>query len=242
MKKGMTLLFQGDSITDGGRKRSMDGNNILGHGYPYLISAELSIEYCEKQLKFINKGVTGEAIENIYARLERDVIAYKPDLVSFLAGINDIERGVTLPYGETTGNYIAVYLKMYDRLKAALPDTVVVICEPFYLEVDNYDAPYENTPYVRCEEYFQPLNFPKNEKLIQRKKQEIALMQEKLREMADACDCIYVPLQEEFDSYAGRVPAEYLIWDNIHPTVAGHELIARKWLRTVKAATGKGIL
>ena len=69
-----------------------------------------------------------------------------------------------------------------------------------------------------------------------------AYVEEKLREMADACDCIYVPLQEEFDSYAGRVPAEYLIWDNIHPTVAGHELIARKWLRTVKAATGKGIL
>ena len=55
----MIILFQGDSITDGGRKRSMDANHILGHGFQYIVSAKLALENCEKGYKFINKGVTG---------------------------------------------------------------------------------------------------------------------------------------------------------------------------------------
>ena len=234
MRKNTTILFQGDSITDGGRGKTMDGNHILGHGYQYIVAAKLSIDHCESQLKFINKGVSGEAIENIYVRLQRDVIAYSPDMVSFLVGINDVERSINQPYGVVTTRYIEIYSRMIDELREALPDVKVVICEPFYLDADNYDAPYANTPYAMSEEFFQPLNFPKNESIISIKKRELSLMQLKLRELADRKQCIYVPLQEEFNKYAQKVPAEYLIWDNVHPTVAGHELIARKWLEVVR--------
>ena len=234
MKKNTTILFQGDSITDGGRGKTMDGNHVLGHGYQYIVAAKLSIDYCESQFKFINKGVSGEAIDNIYARLQRDVIAYRPDIVSFLAGINDIERSVNQPYGVATARYIEIYDQMIDELRDALPEVKVVVCEPFYLDADNYDAPYVNTPYAMCEEYFQPQNFPKNEQIISMKKRELSLMQLQLRELAGRKHCIYVPLQEEFDKYAQKVPAESLIWDNVHPTVAGQELITRKWLEGVR--------
>lgn len=33
--EGSTFLFQGDSITDGGRGRTEDPNHILGHGYVF---------------------------------------------------------------------------------------------------------------------------------------------------------------------------------------------------------------
>lgn len=229
----MIILFQGDSITDGGRKRSMDANHILGHGFQYIASARLALENCEKGYKFINKGVTGNAIDDVYKRLYDDVIPYKPDLVSFLVGINDIERGVGRPHGEVTDNYIGTYTKMLDDLRAELPNVKIVICEPFYLEIDNYDEPYKNSPHVMCEEFFKPLNLPKNPEAIEWKKKEIKIMQGKLKNFTDKIDCTYVPLQKEFDEYAKKAPGEYFVWDNVHPTVAGHEIIARAWLNAV---------
>lgn len=230
LHKGMTFLFQGDSITDGGRKRSMDANHILGHGYQYIVSAKLALEYCSCGFKFINKGVTGEAIENIYARLKKDVTIYKPDVVSFLAGANDIERGVGREHGTVTDDYINIYADMIHDLRAELPDTVIMICEPFYVETDNYNEPYKNSPHVMCEEYFKPLNIPKNDKHIKWKSEEIKLMQTALAQFAAENRCIYVPLQKEFDRYCKKASAEYFVWDCIHPTVAGHEIIAENWL------------
>ena len=50
------ILFQGDSITDGGRIRTNDWdlNHQMGHSYPFLINAKLGSEYPEKDFRFIN--------------------------------------------------------------------------------------------------------------------------------------------------------------------------------------------
>lgn len=47
-----------------------------------------------------------------------------------------------------------------------------------------------------------------------------------------------VPLQAMFDAYAKRVDPRELIWDGVHPTITGHELIARQWLDCVQARFG----
>ncbi|MBS6832806.1 MAG: hypothetical protein KH216_08300 [Clostridiales bacterium] len=44
---------------------------------------------------------------------------------------------------------------------------------------------------------------------------------------------MFVPLQDEFDKYLKDVETEYLLWDGVHPTVAGHGIIARRWYDTV---------
>ena len=41
-----------------------------------------------------------------------------------------------------------------------------------------------------------------------------------------------------FDEYSRLVPAKELIWDGVHPTITGHELIARQWLACVQARFG----
>jgi lysophospholipase L1-like esterase len=46
-------------------------------------------------------------------------------------------------------------------------------------------------------------------------------------------DAIFVPFQSAFDKALSRAPAEYWIWDGIHPMPAGHELMAREWLHHV---------
>lgn len=52
-----TILFQGDSITDGGRSRNEDLNHVLGHGYAYLISSRLGMELASKQKRSITEAL-----------------------------------------------------------------------------------------------------------------------------------------------------------------------------------------
>ena len=63
--RGFTVLFQGDSITDGNRGRSNDPNHILGHGYAFSVAAELGAKYPERGLHFINKGVSGDKVKDL---------------------------------------------------------------------------------------------------------------------------------------------------------------------------------
>jgi hypothetical protein len=46
--QGLTVLFQGDSITDGNRSRNTDWNHVMGHGYSYLIASRLWYLHPEK--------------------------------------------------------------------------------------------------------------------------------------------------------------------------------------------------
>src|SRR5271157_2467212 len=43
-----------------------------------------------------------------------------------------------------------------------------------------------------------------------------------------------VQFQPVFDEAAKRVPADYWIWDNVHPTYRGHQLMADEWERVVR--------
>ena len=67
----MKILFQGDSITDAGRARDNDVN--IGVGYPLLIKACLGLEEPEKY-EFINRGVGGNRIVDVYARIKNEWI------------------------------------------------------------------------------------------------------------------------------------------------------------------------
>ena len=57
--KNATILFQGDSITDGNRGRTLDPNHILGHGYAFLIASALGGRNPEMNWTFLNRGVSG---------------------------------------------------------------------------------------------------------------------------------------------------------------------------------------
>ncbi len=235
LKKDTTLLFLGDSITHGGRCMSMDGNHIMGHGYASIIASRLGYDNLDNMPKFINKGVSGEAISQIYSRLYTDVLQNKPDIISILAGINDIGKGLGMPYKMTTDKYIKIYQMMIDDIRAVLDNPKIIICEPFYLELTCKENPYKNTPYAMCEEYYEPGYVTDSDDKMVTIRKEITYMQEQLKIFAKDNNCIYVPLQEEFYNAAKKSASEYLIWDTIHPTIAGHELIARKWLETIES-------
>ena len=57
--------------------------------------------------------------------------------------------------------------------------------------------------------------------------------QEKVKKLAKEFNAIFVPLQEVFETASNIIEEKESIWDYVHPTITGHELIARQWLRVV---------
>jgi lysophospholipase L1-like esterase len=93
--------------------------------YPARLAAILSQRFPGVRIEVANKGVGGETVGANLARLERDVLALKPDLVIWQVGTNDAFRHV--PPVEATR-------QLFDGI-ARLKDvnTGVVLMEPQYL-------------------------------------------------------------------------------------------------------------
>jgi len=81
------ILFQGDSITDCGRSR--EDFSEIGKGYPMLVKAQLGFEN-PGEFEFQNRGISGNRIVDVYARIKSDIINLKPDYMSLLIGVNDV--------------------------------------------------------------------------------------------------------------------------------------------------------
>lgn len=136
-----TILFQGDSITDAGRSRTDDIN--LGLGYPTLVKAELGVEEPGKYT-FYNRGISGNRVVDLYARIKADFINLKPDVLSILIGVNDVwhELGGRRD-GVDADKYFKVFSMLIEELKEALPETKIMILEPFVLKASSTEGEWE---------------------------------------------------------------------------------------------------
>ncbi len=206
-----TILFQGDSITDGGRCE--DWYLKFGIGYPLLVSAELGFLY-PNEYNFVNRGISGNRVLDLYSRIVRDILNVKPDYLSILIGVNDIWHSIG---PDPNGTGIERYRKVYDillaELREELPDTKIMILEPFVLRCPGTDD---------CEEE------PNRWKILNSGVRETAKIS---KELAEKYKLKFIPLQEKFDKALESAPAEYWIGDGIHPTAKGHELIKREWIK-----------
>ncbi|WP_339275698.1 SGNH/GDSL hydrolase family protein [Paenibacillus sp. FSL W8-0426] len=210
VKSPSVILFQGDSITDGGRSRNDDPNHFLGHGYAYLISSKLGMELAGKQPIFYNRGISGDRASDLYARWNEDTISLKPELLSILIGVNDLWRTMKGEASGITDRFERAYRHLLEETREVLPDTGLVLMEPFIL---NTGAPAEQWD------------------VWERK---MAAYQRIVAGLAEEFGAVFVPLQQVFDVALKQADAAYWLWDGVHPTAAGHELMARQWLKIVQ--------
>ena len=232
LKKQETFVFAGDSITHGGRSPSMDPNHIMGHGFPELIAARLAADNLDLQPQFVNKGVSGDTTQGIYSRWAVDVLRFRPTVISLLAGVNDIGRNYDMPPETALRKYRSTVEMILQDTFELLPDVRFFLCEPFWMDVRNQEAPFEGIPHPVCEPAFRFSNADRQEERIREYARRIAMMQQELPALAAKYGAVYVPFQDLFDEGAKKVPASYLIWDNVHPTMTGHQLLADRWLKT----------
>ena len=109
-----TILFQGDSITDCGRNREMITST--GVGYPLLVKAQLGFEN-PGEYTFINKGISGNRIVDLYARIKADIINLKPDYISFLIGVNDVWHEFGGHNGVDADKFEKIYTMLIEEIK-----------------------------------------------------------------------------------------------------------------------------
>jgi lysophospholipase L1-like esterase len=207
----LTILFQGDSITDGNRGRSNDPNHILGHGFAFAIASNLGSEFPERKLTFINKGVSGDTIEALHARWKADAIDLTPDVISILIGVNDAHHRIRSGKVSERSSFEQDLKRLVKITVQSLPKVKLVLAEPFIL----------------------PVGMVKEN--LARWTNEIKIIQESVASVAKEFDCIHLRFQNGFTDALKRAPAEYWIWDGIHPTVSGHGLMAKEWIKQVGA-------
>jgi lysophospholipase L1-like esterase len=204
------ILFQGDSITDGNRGRDDDPNHILGHSYAYIIGGKLGNEFAEKGFRFYNRGISGDRISDLYARWNEDAISLNPDIISILIGVNDAWRIMNGEPSGVTDRFERAYRHVLEETSEVLPHTKLILCEPFILKAGGIEEQWEAWD-ERIKHY-----------------------QAVVRKLAVQFNAVHVPLQELFNEAAQRVDAAYWLWDGVHPTAAGHDLIAKQWLTIVE--------
>ncbi len=126
----MKILFIGDSITDSERNKNDPAD--LGDGYVKLLSEKLPPLYEDKTFTFVNRGISGNKIGDIAARLD-ECLAEKADIVILLAGINDVLHKYTEGTIFDSQLFEQTYLQVVQKIKES--GTVLIIAEPFLLDV-----------------------------------------------------------------------------------------------------------
>lgn len=204
------ILFQGDSITDGNRGRDTDPNHILGHGYAFWIAAERGMALAAKRPEFVNRGISGNRVRDLEARWTEDAIKLQPDTLSILVGVNDILMSINEPGGFDPLGYEEGYRRLLKRTVSELPTVRLVLCEPFILPGGHTDYDWRTW------------------------REAADACSAAVRRLADEFGAVFVPLQDAFEAACEIAPASYWIWDGIHPTTAGHGLLAKRWLEIVQ--------
>lgn len=202
-----TVLFIGDSITDGGRARSgRDYNHTMGQGYAFILSATIGNRLAERNLTFENRGISGNRVVDLQKRWKADALDLKPDILSILIGINDTLWKDAYSAEE--------FERQYDQLLAetlaALPHVRIILGEPFLLPAGKY----------------------KNMDTYAATLLEVKRRQAAVARLAAKYKLPLVRYQQAFDQACRRVPADRWCWDGIHPHYAGHSLMADEWLKT----------
>nr|MBC7611996.1 SGNH/GDSL hydrolase family protein [Pseudopedobacter sp.] len=205
------ILFQGDSITDSGRKKDDSNYNnptSLGSGYVVQATGDLLLDYADKGLKIYNKGISGNKVYQLAERWDADCLQIKPNLLSILIGVNDYWHKHDGKYNGTIEIYNNDFRGLLNKTKAALPQVKLIIMEPYALK--GIKA-VDDTWYPEFDEY----RFA-------------------AKQIAKEFNAQFIPLQTVFDEAIKVAPGEYWSADGVHPTLAGAKLIAHAWTKVVK--------
>ena len=201
-KQVIRVMFTGDSITDCQRARPVgDGVGTLGNSYVGNLFCMTWAENPECRARFMNSAPSGDTSRQLLARFDDEVLAYNPDYLFIMIGVNDAWRIAELPVNtevhisseETAANMEKMILKA--REKGAEP----IILSPFFMDLD------------------------KNE-FMRYHVDEINALYKKL---AEKYSVGYIDIQSVIDGWISKASSYILSSDRVDPKAIGVSLIAR---------------
>lgn len=198
-----TILFQGDSITDSGRNR--EAARDLGTGYPCLAASELGRKYPGK-FTFLNRAISGNKVTDLIGRWKRDCINLKPDYLSIMIGVNDVWHELENRDGTDTETFERVYDLLLYNTKRMVPDVRIVLMEPYVLGGD----------WLRYSGEFR-IQIDEKRDVVQA--------------LARKYELPYIATQDIMNHALQEAEALYWTGEGVHPTCAGHQIIADAWVQ-----------
>lgn len=203
------ILFQGDSITDCSRYR--EDFYSMGTGYANFVKGALGFEN-PNEYEFINRGISGNRIVDLYARIKADFINLAPDYASIYIGVNDTWHEISDQNGVDTAKFEMIYNMMIEEIMDACPKTKLMIIAPYVLE-GRATCNTEEIP-DRLEKFRRDV----------KEKAEVS------KRIAQKFNLPLIELQPAFDEACKKAEPSYWAYDGVHPTACGHEIIKRLWL------------
>ncbi len=211
-KQGSRVVFLGDSITNDG--------TFVAQIFKYYAA-----RYPDDRVEMYMAGSRGDTAGDGFPYLEDRVLAFNPDYVSIMYGMNDIRReGYTKGYDAASAqqkSYIDTYTANVEKIIQYLQakGIKIILCTP---------TPFDETCTGKSG------NYPGCAKALQ-------LCAEKAGALAEKYNCALVdfntPMSEAIsymqDADNGGSTTYTLIDDRIHPGTAGHDMMARIWLKTL---------
>ena len=204
------IVFQGDSITDAGRNR--EDFYSLGYGYPLLVSAQLAADY-PGEYEYINRGIGGDLLVDLYGRRQADLLDLAPDYLSIFIGTNDAWSELDQGRPIVTDAFEQMYIDLLEEIFATCPQIKVMLISPYIME-GLFSRNTEEQP----------------DRLAQFRTH-VASRIEVVERLAQKYHLPFVNMQMVFDEACARADAACWTGDGAHPTPAGHELIKRAWLK-----------
>jgi len=205
---GDRVVFYGDSITD-------------QRLYTAFIEAYVVTRFPQMKVSFVHSGVGGDRVTgggagSIDVRLPRDVVAYKPSVMTIMLGMND--AGYHSFEQKSFDTYTSGYRHIVESVKAALPDIRITAIQPSpYDDVTRppgFEGGY-NKVLVRYGEFVKELS--REDKLT----------------VADLNQPVVAALEKA--SKLDAEAAKRLIPDRVHPAPGGHLLMAEALLKAWQA-------
>jgi lysophospholipase L1-like esterase len=177
----------------------------LGYGYVRIAASLLGARYPGLGLQFVNMGIGGDTVRHLAARWETDVIDQNAAWVSISVGVNDAFRHVARrPDGVGPDEFEATYRKLLARTKEATAGKLILM----------ETTAFEND----CD--------AETNKVVK-------LYNGIIDKLAKDFNAVLIPMHSAWLKTHSQNPGMRWTSDGIHPTPAGHGLMARTWLDAV---------
>lgn len=187
--------------------RDRESGDDLGRGYAHLAAALAGARRPDLGLRFVNRGISGNRVRDLRERWQADCLDLRPDLVSIMIGINDTWRRYDRDDPTSTEDYERDYRVILDR--TAEQGSRLILIEPFLAPVN--EAQWE----WRCD---------------------LDPRIQVVRRLAAEYGAALLPADGLFAEATAKADAATWAHDGVHPTPAGHALLAEAWLRSAGLA------
>ena len=212
---GDVVLFQGDSLADGSladgglADGGLAGGGLAGGGlaggFPSIAGSLFAACHPEMDVVFLNRCVPGSTTGDLMDRWQEDCLDLHPDWISILIGVYDTRCCLDEGFPISSQEFAANYRGILEQVRVHTKASLI-LCEPFLIP-------------------------SMEERMLWRSD-----LDEKInavRALAREYGAIYIPFDGLFAQASCRREPGYWSGDGVHPSLAGHGLMAKAWLDAV---------